>query len=42
VIAEFQHAEELREGPDLDKLAALSSYWRASFAAELVGELSRR
>jgi hypothetical protein len=42
VIAEFQHAEELREGPDLDKLAALSSYWRASFAAELVGELARR
>ncbi len=42
VIAEFHHAEELREGPDGDKLLALSSYWRASFAAELVAELVMR
>jgi hypothetical protein len=35
VIAEFHHAEELREGPDGDKLLALSSYWRTSFAAAL-------
>jgi uncharacterized protein len=39
VIAEFHHAEELREGPDADKLLALSSYWRASFAAALAAEL---
>jgi len=39
VIAEFHHAEELREGPDPDKLLALSSYRRASFAAVLTVEL---
>ena len=40
VVTEFNHAEQMREGSDDDKIAALSAYWRASFAAELAAEIS--
>ena len=42
VVVEFNHAEELREGDDNDKLDALAAYWRTSFAAELAAELTGR
>ncbi len=42
LVTSFQHAEELREGSDLDKLTALASYWHTSFAAELAAELTAR
>jgi hypothetical protein len=41
IVTEFNQAEELREGSDDDKIDALSAYWRASFAAELMAELTR-
>jgi len=41
IVTEFNQAEELREGSDDDKIEALSAYWRASFAAELMAELTR-
>ena len=41
IVMEFAQAEELREGSDDDKIDALSAYWRASFAAELLAELLR-
>ncbi|MDP2343899.1 MAG: S16 family serine protease [Deltaproteobacteria bacterium] len=40
VVTEFNHAEQMREGSDDDKISALSAYWRASFAAELAAEIS--
>lgn len=41
IVTEFNQGEELREGSDDDNIEALSAYWRASFAAELVAELTR-
>ncbi|HEY1099936.1 MAG TPA: hypothetical protein VGF99_13460, partial [Myxococcota bacterium] len=40
LVVEFNRAEELKGGvSDDDRLDALSAYWRASFAATLLGEL---
>ena len=41
IVAEFNRGEDMRAGSDDDKLEALSAYWRASFAADLLAELSR-
>ena len=41
IIAEFNRGEDMRGGSDDDKLEALNAYWRASFAADLLAELSR-